>query len=101
MTYVFKTHSTLFSTTEPRFDSSFTRLSESSGIQRWLSGAGSEVSFCSTAGELIRRTLHSGAVVLCTKRDAGWVLDIPRNDEYSTIVIGDTGDANQPEGRSI
>jgi hypothetical protein len=79
--YTFKTHTTLFSTTEPHFDSSFTRLSESSGIRRWLSGAGSELSLCSKAGEFIHRTLHSGAVILVTKQDDVWVLDIPRNDE--------------------
>jgi hypothetical protein len=74
---------------EPRFDSGFTRLSDSGSTQRWLSSTGAKLSFMPFHDELLvdsienpQRvlTLHGAAVVLLEPQahpSGTYILSIP------------------------
>jgi hypothetical protein len=74
--YVFKTHTTLLSSVPPRFNESFVRLSGNDSTERWLAFEGAEISFMSDAG-VARRTVPSGAIVLCEHTEEAWTIAVP------------------------
>jgi hypothetical protein len=73
--YIFKTHQTLYSSTPPKFES-FTRLSASGTVEKYLTGKGAEVTFTDT-GEPSRRDVPQGAIVLSEREGGLWVLQVP------------------------
>lgn len=74
--YVFKTHQIVYSSTRPKFES-FTRLSPSGSVAKLLAGKGAEMMFTSDTGELSRREVPQGSIVLSERKGALWMLQIP------------------------
>jgi hypothetical protein len=74
--YTFKTHQTILSSTPPRFES-FTRLSASGAVEKWLAGKGGEIVFTSDRGEPCRRDVRQGGIVLSERKGGLWVLQVP------------------------
>lgn len=90
--YTFKTHQTLYSSATPKFES-FTRLSASGAVERWLACAGAEIVF-TTEGSRSRRDVHRGSIVLCERHRNLWVLQIPTNQPWTQAYSGDATEKN-------
>jgi hypothetical protein len=74
-TYTFKTHATLYSTQRPKL-SGCVPLSKFGNVDKYLAGAGAELLY-TTDGEPCRRGVPAQSIVLCERKGALWVLQIP------------------------
>jgi hypothetical protein len=90
----FANFTTIKSSTKPKFDQTWKRLSE---LERYLPMDGSEVSYVPfDSDHVVHRSVYSGAISLVEHdSDSGtWTILVPRHDVAYSIVAGDGGKDN-------
>jgi|ERR1700688_665868 hypothetical protein len=88
----FRTHADIVSSTEPKFDYTWHRLSDSAATKRYMAVGGSEFWYTPTTGQPAARVVHEGAICL-VKPGPGknqWTVSVPRND-FLTELCTDAG----------
>jgi hypothetical protein len=100
-TGLFATHTTIRSEAPIRFTAGdWTKLSDSGKYHRWLatSAEGSTLVVIDADGDLIRRVVHVGAIVL-TEHDAdgAYVVHVPRFDPGVELSASDDGERVKDE----